>query len=505
MLIEQAGPAVRAVGLCNGLQLPDDDRSDAGAALEDLFKVLNGLFQLLGLRRALEDVLLVDVSQLDLCNVVGLDLVDAEADHQVRDNLGLGFSAADDGDGLVDIEQDLAQAKQQVELFLLLLELVIGPAADALGPPGDPLLQDLADAHHAGHTGDQHVEVAGEAVLQGGVAEELLHQLLRVHAALEVHRDLEAGEVRLVPDVVELADLARLGQIDHLFDHRLGGGGVGQLVDLDQIALLHVAPSGADAEGAAPGFIDGVHLGAVIDDLAARREIRGGHGFQQVAARVAEIGDRGLTDLPEIKAADIRGHADGDAVVVGDEDVWEGRWQKGRLLHRAVVVVGHVHGVQVDVTEKLGADWLQPRLGVTRGGIGHIAGVDLAEVSLRVHEGVEHRAVAARKAHHRLIDRGVAVGIELHRCADDVGGLRAVALQQAHRIHHKQELAVGGLEAVDLRDGTRNDDAHCIGHKVPFQRVADALLGELAAQTDHGIVNRVFGWFWFRFLFGHIG
>ena len=43
--------------------------------------------QLAGLLGALEDVFPVDVPQLDLCHILGLRLVDAEADHQVGHDL----------------------------------------------------------------------------------------------------------------------------------------------------------------------------------------------------------------------------------------------------------------------------------------------------------------------------------------------------------------------------------------------------------------------------------
>ena len=50
------------------------------------------------------------MAQLDLGHVLGLHLVDAEADHQVRHDVGLLLRLADDLDGLVDVEQDLFKA-----------------------------------------------------------------------------------------------------------------------------------------------------------------------------------------------------------------------------------------------------------------------------------------------------------------------------------------------------------------------------------------------------------
>ena len=42
------------------------------------------------------------------------------------------------------------------------------------------------------------------------------------------------------------------------------------------------------------------------------------------------------------------------------------------------------------------------------------------------------------------------------------------------RSRMKEQLPVGGLEAVDLRNGPGDDDAHGIGHVVGLQRVGDA-------------------------------
>ena len=63
-----------------------------------------------GLVDTLEDILLVDVAELDLRHVLRLDLVDAEADHQVGDDLGVLLGLPDDLDGLIDVQQDPLEA-----------------------------------------------------------------------------------------------------------------------------------------------------------------------------------------------------------------------------------------------------------------------------------------------------------------------------------------------------------------------------------------------------------
>ena len=102
---------------------------------------------------------------------------------------------------------------------------------------------------------------------------------------------------------------------------------------------------------------------------------------------------------------------------------------------------------------------------------------------------MEQSAVAPGEAHHRLVDGGVAVGIQLHGGAHHVGGLGALSPQQVHLVHGVQQLAVAGLEAVNLRDGPGDDDAHGVGHIVDLQRLGDGLLQHLGAQAhDVGVV-----------------
>ena len=96
-------------------QLVADDLLDVLFAGEDLLKFGNLALELGDVLGAVEDVFLVDVAELKLGNKLGLGLVDIEAAHKVGHDLGLEFGATDDGDGLVDVEQDRLEAVQQVQ------------------------------------------------------------------------------------------------------------------------------------------------------------------------------------------------------------------------------------------------------------------------------------------------------------------------------------------------------------------------------------------------------
>ena len=362
-----------------------------------------------------------------------------------------------------------------MQLVLLSPELEMNPPPHTLEPEGGPFLENLPDPHHPGRQSDQNVEVAGEAVLQRSEPEELLHQRVGIGAALAVDGQLQAAQVGLVAHVGNFPHASALDQLDDLVNDRLDGGGRRNLGDLNAVGVLVIAVAAAHPDRSASRFIDLAQLNRVIKDLSPDRKIRSLEGRFHRVGGVADQRGRRLADLGQIKRTNRAGHADGDADVRVNEDGREGNRQKGRLLHPAVIAVRHIDGVAVKVGKKLLADRGQLDLCVTGGGEGHIPGVCLAEVSLGINIGMQQRLVALSHAHHRLIDRLIAVGMQLHHLSDRVGRLDPSPGQQTHLIHGKENLAVGGLKAVDLGNGAGNNDAHRIGHVVADQRFGDRL------------------------------
>ena len=111
---------------------------------------------------------------------------------------------------------------------------------------------------------------------------------------------------------------------------------------------------------------------------------------------------------------------------------------------------------------------------------------------------MQQRLVAAGQTNHRLIDSLISVRVQLHRLADNIGGFGAGLREKPHFVHGIQQLAVRRLEAVDLRDGTRDDDRHGIGHVVGLQRLTDWLLEHLCPQSHYIWVVMLFA---FRLFF----
>ena len=269
-----------------------------------------------------------------------------------------------------------------MQLVLFLGKVKIHATPDALHTPGAPLVKDFPHAHDLRVACDKDVEVAGKRILQRCHLKELRHQLVRIHAALEIDGELQSAQVGLIAHIVDLSDLPALDELGDLVDHGLGSRGIRDLVDLNDVFLRNIPPLGTHAEAAAAGVVDALHLRAVKDDLTARGKVRRGERQEKIMPRIAQIVDCRLADLIEIKAADHARHTDGNAVVGRDEHVWERCRQQSRFLHAAVIVIDKIDRVLVDVAEHLGADRRKLSLGITGGGIGHIARKDLAEVAL---------------------------------------------------------------------------------------------------------------------------
>ena len=197
------------------------------------------------------------MAQLDLCHELCLDFVDAESDHQIGNHLGLLLGFPDDPYRLVNIQKNPFQPLQQMELVLLLLQVKISPAADAFDTESDPFTEKLPDSQYSGHSGDQHVKVAGEGILQRRHAEKLQHQLFRIHAPLQINGDFQAVQPGFIPDIRNLLQLALLYQFDDFLDDGLAGGRRRDAGHVYAVSGLVVGIPRPHLDAAAAG---GVHL-----------------------------------------------------------------------------------------------------------------------------------------------------------------------------------------------------------------------------------------------------
>ena len=138
----------------------DDQLVDLLLRAELLVDQRQVCLELLDVLRLVEDVVLVQVTQLDLGHELGLLLCDGKALHQVRNNVLVLLRPADDADRLVDVEEDFGQTFEEVQLFRLPLVIVVQLADDAGPAPLDPLVEYLVDAEQLRVPVDQDGHVA---------------------------------------------------------------------------------------------------------------------------------------------------------------------------------------------------------------------------------------------------------------------------------------------------------------------------------------------------------
>ena len=280
--------------------------------------------------------------------------------------------------------------------------------------------------------------------------------------------DPQAVTVGLVVDVGNAVDLLLVDHVGDLLNH-LG------LVD-------HVGDFGDDdALTAAGGMLDvglGTHHDAaaarkhglpdtlVAVDNTARGEIGALDEMQHLLARdlgVVDIGAASVDHLAEVVRGHVGGHTDGDTAGAIDDQQRDLGGQHRGFGDRIVEVERPVDGLLVDVGHHLVGDLLHAGLGVTHGG--RRVAVHRTEVTLAVDQRVAHRPLLCQ-THHRVVDRRVAVGVELtEHVADDTRRLtgRFVGVEVELRAHIVEDTAVHGLHAVaHVGKRTRHDDRHRI-------------------------------------------
>ena len=200
----------------------------------------------------------------------------------------------------------------------------------------------------------------------------------------------------------------------------------------------------------------------------------------------------GVDHLVQVVGRDVGRHPHRDTACAVAEQVRERRRQHHRLGQRAVVVGAEIDRVLGQpVHQRLGRE-RQPRLGVAAGG-GAVA-VDRPKVALPVHQRVAHHE-RLRQTRHRVVDRAVAVGVEVpHHVARDLGRLAEPAggrqPQLAHRVH---DPAMHRLQPVaGVGQGAVHDRGERIGQVTLADR-ARQRLGAVAAGQRIGARNGIGG------------
>ena len=268
----------------------------------------------------------------------------------------------------------------------------------------------------------QHVD--RKARLHGGLGKETVQDHLGIGVSFQLDDHAHSVAVRLVAQIRDPLEALFVHLVGDVLDELALVDLVGQLRHDDAgaaLAVLLKLRAGAHDDLAAAGEIRLPDPAAAHDD-APGGKVRPGDVLHEIGERglgVIQHADAGVDDLGEIMGRDIRRHADRDARGAVYEQVRELGGQDAGLLARLVKVGVPVHGLLVDVAQHLVGDLRHARLRVTVGGRG--VAVHGAEVAVPVDEHVAHRK-ALREAHHRVIDRGVAVRVIAAQHVAHAGG-----------------------------------------------------------------------------------
>ena len=194
-----------------------------------------------------------------------------------------------------------------------------------------------------------------------------------------------------------------------------------------------------------------------------------------------------VADFRDVVRRNVGRHADRDAARPVGQQIGEGGGQHDRLVAVAVVGAAEVDRVLVDPLQQRLGHLGHPRLGVAHGR--RAVAVDVAEVALAVDQRITNREVL-RQAHQRLINRGVAVRVELaDHVADDAGRLfgrgRRVQPKLAHR---EQQPAMHRLQPVaHVGQRTRHDGGEGVAEIPLAERLGQRLLQDFPRGALRGL------------------
>ncbi len=452
--LQQHRATVRAELLRHGRQLRGDHLAQLRVRLQDRGQRLDLAVQLGPLVLQLDPVEAGEPAQRGVQDVLRLDLAQREVRHQTLLRLRGVVAVPDDPDDLVDVEERDEEALDQVQPVAALGAAELAAPAHHLEAVVEVDLQQLLEAQGERLAVDQRHVVDAEGLLHRRQLVELLQHRFRNEAVL--HLDDQTQPVRPVGQVLDVGDaleLLRRDQVLDLGDHLLRADGEGEFGDDEALApgrhVLH-GDGGADLERA-PAPRVRVLDPAEPHDAAAGGQVGAGdepHQRLDVGARVLDQVPGGGDDLAQIVRRHVGGHAHGDPGHPVDQEVGVGGREDDRLALLAVVVRLEVDGVLVDRLGHQRGRVGHPALGVPHGGR-RVVVAERAEVAVTVDQGQPHRE-GLRHPHERVVDRGVAVRVQLaHHLADDTGALHIAPVgPQAHLVHLGHDAPVHRLHAV---------------------------------------------------------
>ena len=227
------------------------------------------------------------------------------------------------------------------------------------------------------------------------------------------------------------------------------------------------------------------------EDQRRSREIRAGDNLEQLFGgdrRVFDEGEAAIDHFAQVMRRNVGRHADGNAARAIDQQVGKTRRKHRRLLPRAIIIVGEIDGILVEIVKQAVGHFGQSRFGIAHRG--RIIGIHRAEIALAIDQRHPHRPIL-RHADQREVDRGVTVWMIIaHHVADDLGAF-AIGPPGDHAafLRREQDPAVHWLEAIaHIGQRAGNDHAHRV-IKVTRLHFIDNVDALILAERRGGIGN----------------
>ena len=306
--------------------------------------------------------------------------------------------------------------------------------------------QNFGDAEEAGFVVLNDTGIRRDADFAIGKGVERLQGLVGVDPGGQEDADLDmlGGAVLDFGD----AHFALVDRFEHRIDEARGCRAEGDLAD-DEFFGFPLFDAGAHLDAASAESV--IVVGDICD--AALREI--GKEFEGL---LLQHRNAGVDELVKIVRQDFAGETDGDALGSVGEDKGELCRQGHGFLVAAVVAgrPGRGLGIEKDLVGEFG----EARLDVSRCG-GGVTGENITPVPLSLDD-----EFLLPHVDERVTDGLVAVGVILHRVADDVGHF--VETTVVFFLQRMEDAPLHGLQSIiDVRDGTFKDDVAGVFQK-PF-------------------------------------
>ena len=182
------------------------------------------------------------------------------------------------------------------------------------------------------------------------------------------------------------------------------------------------------------------------------------HEGKAVQFGIVDEGHTGINDLSQVVGGNVGGHTHGNTRGSVDQEVGDAGRHHGGLLEGVIEVVGHIHGVLLQVIHHGLAHEREAGLGVTHGG--STVTIHRTEVTLSIDQRAAHVPLLGH-SHQGTVHGTVTVGMILTQyLSDDTGTfLIGFVVGVAQFLHSEKDAAVNGLETVaDIGQCSGYDD-----------------------------------------------